>query len=336
MKVLFNCPLPFSLAHGGAQIQIEQTKAALEAIGVEVEWMRWWDEAQTGDVLHHFARPAPFFVSLAQAKGWRVVVSELLTEQGSRPAWAHWLHKIGLTLFEHLMPRPFASAISSRAMRMADACVALTKWEAHLMSHVYGVAPECVHVVPNGVEDTFLAPIGSRERSRWLVCTATITERKRVLELARAAVAAQAPTWIIGRPYSEGDPYAVEFVRVARENPEWVRFEGAIADRERLAEVYREARGFVLLSAMESLSLSALEAAACGCPLLLSDLPWATGSFGSHAQYCPIAGTAATSEALRRFYESAPRLAPPPRPLSWHEVAVQLRALYERLCSTSR
>ena len=41
---------------------------------------------------------------------------------------------------------------------------------------------------------------------------------------------------------------------------------------------YREARGFVLLSAMESLSLSALEAAACECPLFLSDLPWARSS----------------------------------------------------------
>ena len=32
MKILLHCHVPFLLAHGGAQIQIEQTKAALEKI----------------------------------------------------------------------------------------------------------------------------------------------------------------------------------------------------------------------------------------------------------------------------------------------------------------
>jgi len=32
MRVVFNCHLPFSLAHGGTQVQIERTRAALEAI----------------------------------------------------------------------------------------------------------------------------------------------------------------------------------------------------------------------------------------------------------------------------------------------------------------
>ena len=38
---------------------------------------------------------------------------------------------------------------------------------------------------------------------------------------------------------------------------------------------------------MESLSLSALEAAACGCPVLLSDLPWARTVFGQSALVLP-------------------------------------------------
>ena len=43
MKVLIDHQLPFLLAHGGLQIQIEQTKAALEKIGIEVEYLRFWD-----------------------------------------------------------------------------------------------------------------------------------------------------------------------------------------------------------------------------------------------------------------------------------------------------
>ena len=56
MKILLNCRLPFALAHGGMQTQIEQTQAALIALGLEVEPLRWWDATQTGDLIHYFGR----------------------------------------------------------------------------------------------------------------------------------------------------------------------------------------------------------------------------------------------------------------------------------------
>jgi glycosyltransferase involved in cell wall biosynthesis len=157
-----------------------------------------------------------------------------------------------------------------------------------------------------------------------------------VLELAEAAVRAEVPVWVIGKPYAPNDPYARRFEAVARQHPRWVRYEGPIQDRRRLAEIYSEARGFILLSTMESLSLSALEAQACGCPLLLSDLPWARQTFRTEASYCPIAGLRATSLRVGRFYREAPGLAPKSRPVSWAEVGEQLRGIYAGLLSTAR
>lgn len=62
-------------------------------------------------------------------------------------------------------------------------------------------------------------------------------------------------------------------IKSRRESPPGIlRNESPIQDRAHLAQVYSEARGFVLLNAMKILSLSALEAAACECPLLLSRL----------------------------------------------------------------
>jgi len=66
MKILFDCGVPFSFAHGGAQIQIEQTKAALESLGVEVDWFKWWKGQQTGEIIHVFGRPALCGVHLAK------------------------------------------------------------------------------------------------------------------------------------------------------------------------------------------------------------------------------------------------------------------------------
>ncbi|MGH7994056.1 MAG: glycosyltransferase, partial [Limisphaerales bacterium] len=142
------------------------------------------------------------------------------------------------------------------------------------------------------------------------------------------------PLWVLGKPYAEADPYAQQFLVFAKRHPEIIRYSGAIEDRYQLAQIYREARGFVLLSTKESLSLSALEAAACDCPLLLSDLPWARTTFGNTVWYCPVTiSTDKTAVALRSFYDAAPDLPPPAKPQSWNDVAEQLKELYDRMLS---
>ncbi len=334
MKVLFDHPTPFALAHGGLQIQIIQTREALQKLGVEVEFLRWWDADQTGDILHYFGRMRADLLRLAQGKGMKVVLADLLTSQGSRPKWRLKAQKTISATVRAWSP-DLAARLNWNSYRMADACIALTPWEADLLENLFGAPREKIKVIPNGVEEIFLQRYAA-DRGQWLVCTATITERKRVVELAEAAVQARTPLWIIGKPYSKDDPYARRLAEIARQNPALLRYEGAIEDRATLARIYREARGFVLLSAMESLSLSALEAAACGCRLLLSDLPWARTTFGNTVAYCPITiSNELTARTLKAFYDSAPVLTPPRQPASWHGIATEIKKLYETLLNGS-
>jgi glycosyltransferase involved in cell wall biosynthesis len=331
MKVLLENHTPFMLAHGGAQIQIEQTKAALEKLGVTVEPLRWWDETQTGDVLHHFAGIPIHIQRLAHQKGMRVVMSAFMSGLGSRPAWKRFMQQMVLRAARPVAPRRLRDLFGWDSYRLLDAIIALTPYEASLLTRIHNAPPSRVHIIPNGVEDVFLdsqpAP-----RGKWLVCTATIIELKGILKLAEMAVQARTPVWFIGQPYSDSDDYARRFLDYASQNRELVRYEGPIAGREQLARIYREARGFVLLSKWESLSLSALEAAACQCPLLLSDLPWARDAFKERATYCrPNESLPASAALLRRFYEAAPTLEPPPKPLSWLEVGRQVKTVYESI-----
>jgi glycosyltransferase involved in cell wall biosynthesis len=334
VKVLFNHHVPFGFSHGGVQIQIEQTKSALEKIGVEVEFLRWWDEKQTGDLLQHFGRLPAYIVRAAQQKGLKVVLAELLTEAGSRSTLRLKVEKSVRRIGQRIFPRNLLTTLSWESYRLADACVALTPWEASLMQQLFDAPLNRIHVVPNGVENAFLESKPA-QRGQWLVITATITERKRVVELAEAAVIAETPLWIIGKPYSDSSSYARRFLALTKQHPQLLLYEGPIGDRAKLAQIYREARGFVLLSVMESLSLSALEAAACGCPLLLSDLPWARSSFDTQASYCPITAPRQTADVLKGFYQAALNKPPPSRPLSWLEVAEQLKKIYEDLLKTS-
>jgi glycosyltransferase involved in cell wall biosynthesis len=331
MKVLFDHPNPFLLAHGGFQIQIEQTKAALERIGVEVEYLRWWDASQTGDIIHFFGRPGVGYIDYAHGKGLKVVVSDLLTGLGSRNAPQRLLQKAAIRSVQLLVPKAFTSRQGWETFQTADALIALTPWEGRLLVEMFNAPARAVHVVPNGVEDVFFEA-RQEKRGPWLVCTATVTERKRVLETAAAAAHGNVPLWVIGKPYSPSSDYFVRFSALRDRYPNIIRYEGPIQDRRELATVYRQARGFVLLSTMESLSLSALEAAACGCPLLLSDLPWARSVFADQVQYCQAtAAKAEVAASLRRFYDTANSLTPPTRPKPWTEIARQLSHIYERL-----
>src|SRR6478672_9522521 len=107
MKVLLNCHVPFQLAHGGAQIQIEQTWGALEKVGVQVEPLRWWDGQPNADIIHHFGRLSPQLINLAREKGIKVVLFELLTEHGSRSRLRHSFHKSMVRMLPRILPRSF-------------------------------------------------------------------------------------------------------------------------------------------------------------------------------------------------------------------------------------
>ena len=335
MKILFDHPDPFLLAYGGFQIQIEQTQQALEGLGLTVEPLRWWDVSQRGDLIHFFGRPFPNYIQLAQQKGLPVVFTALHSSVGVRALWKRLLQKTVMQIAERAVPS-MISRLAWESYRTADACLVVTPWEARLARELFGAPAAKVHVVPNGIEEVFFAAPAA-ERGRWLITTASILPVKRVLETAQAAVAANTPYWTIGKPHSENDAYYARFVQLCRAHPEVLRYEGGISDRAKLASLYREARGFVLLSHWESLSISSLEAAACECPLLLSDLPWAQTVFGDRASYCPAgASVPRTTEILRGFYDRAPRLAPPPPPKRWSEVGAQLKGLYESVLNRPR
>jgi len=335
MKILFDHTLPFILAHGGYQTQIEQTKAALERRGIEVEYIRWWDEKQKAPIIHYFGRPDGGYIEFAHDKGIKVVVAELLTGLGSRSSTARFAQKALMQFTQAALPQVYWSRLGWDTYQKADAFVSLTEWEGHLMHDIFRADPARVHIIPNGVEDIFFQSPATEKRepgAGYLVCTAAIHPRKRLLELAEAAACAKVPVWIIGRPYSETDPYYLRFLKVQQGNPNIIRYEGPVSDRAQLAKIYRQARGFVLLSTQESLSLSALEAAASHCPLLLSDLPWARTAFGTEATYADGAlPPARLAPILKAFFETAPSKRPSFKPLTWDEVAGQFHALYTGL-----
>jgi hypothetical protein len=83
---------------------------------------------------------------------------------------------------------------------------------------------------------------------------------------------------------------------------------------------------------METVSQSALEAAACGCPMLLSDLDWARVAFGSNALYCNAdAAPKNMAQKIKSFYDQCPTSKQNFHAGSWFEQRACLSAILKSL-----
>jgi len=334
MRILLDHNEPFLLAHGGLQLQIERTKSALEDIGVEVAYLKWWDDSQRGDLIHFFGRANPSHIEFAHSKGIKYVMQELLTSQGSRSVTHLRLQAAANRVLRRLLPANYRLPLRWDSYHTADSIIAITNWEAWIMSELFGAPHLRVRVVPNAIDDVFFRrEPGSR--GHYLICVATITERKRVLELAQAATMAKTPLKVVGKPYSKGDPYFLKFVESVESSQGIIEYLGPIHNPEQLVPYLHAARGFVLPSTMETQSLAALEAAASGLPLLLSDLPWAHATFSSKATYIPLCSGGLFADHLRRFFDLAHGLPLPPKPPTWQQVAGTLVRIYDSLLKDS-
>jgi hypothetical protein len=152
MKVLFHHLTPFTLPPDREQLQILRTRAALEQLGVEVEFLRWWDGNQTGDLIHFFGRIPFNLLELAHQKNVKVVMSESLADVSaltSRQLW--WRHR-AIHLSEKFLPGMSATAFAWASYRHADVCVAETGREAQLMMSLFGAPVRNLKVVAPGTD----------------------------------------------------------------------------------------------------------------------------------------------------------------------------------------
>lgn len=330
MKILFDHTLPFALAHGGYQTQIEMTMRAVERAGAEIDKVRWWDDRQTGDLIHLFAPADLGYLSLARQKKLPVVLTSLLGGDLQQTAGKLRRKRWKLKLFPKV---PGFGGINGllpwQAFHLCTVNHVSLATEKRILSDVYGVPAEKVALVPYGMSDTYLQARPSERPGDFLVSTGTITERKRPVEMARLAVAAQVPILFVGKPYHEKDPYWLEFRSLLDER--FVRYLPHVAGEAQMIELYRSARGFTLGSVTENWCLSAHEAAACGLPCLLRPQPWSLERFGAEARYLTD-DPAKDVAILRKFYEDAPTMpVPQVKQWSWWEVGEQLVEVYQKI-----
>ena len=331
MKVLFSCSVPFFLAHGGSQTLTEALMRELSALGVEVEPARWWDENQTGDILHYIARPTTLNLRLAHQKGLKVVFTDLLDQTASRPKSRLLLQRAFSKSAGRVLAK-FTGQLNWEVYREADAIFFAVPHEREVAQYLFEADASRTHVIPHGLEEEALQALAQPQvEEDYLVSIATIAQRKNSVLLAEAARAAKLPVVFLGKPYAADDPYFLRFKELV--DGKYVRYPGFVSNEEKYHYLCG-ARGFALLSQFESGCIAVFEAAAAGLPLLLSDLRWARQSYPGARDIAFVKPKDAIelSEKLGEFYRRAHRQRGTTFPLlNWKQVANKYLHSYEQI-----
>ncbi len=268
----------------GPEAPIEKSRI-LTYLPEFIEWVQRFVEREglAYDVIHsHYWLSG--LAALALRLAWRAPVIHMFHTLGQLK------NRIARGVEEREPPQRLEA--EHRLVREADHLVAATPLEKAQLAWLYGATPSHITVIPPGVDLQRFRPIPKEEARRILGFP---TERRYVLFVGRieplkgletlmravAILAQDCPTWtrdfavvVIG-----GDPDATadaEMQRLQQLREELgigdlVAFLGAKA-QETLPYYYNAADVVVMPSDYESFGLVALEAMACGTPVIASDV----------------------------------------------------------------
>jgi len=334
MKVIFVSQLPLSLTLGGVELQTLRTAEALRTVGVEVELLDPWKLTFDGDLLHCFTSEYQIAEVVAHAKGLNIPVVTSAVFSPRRPvvlyrAWA---------LVDRLLPLKTSFGLRRAVLHESSAVIALTRREAADLVALFHLPATKVHVIGNGTDeafftatpDEFVAVHGLRE---CVLCVGPLRRLKNQHRVLDAVGGEGLPLILIGPAYGKEPDYAREIeARVARMGSAVKWLGGLPQDSSLLASAFAAAKVVVLPSLAEGQPLTVLQAAAAGANIVVSDLPYLREAFGDYVWYCDPMSVHSIRNAVRDAY-LAPRglryRSPPPWLLSWHDVAIQVRRVYE-------
>ncbi len=207
--------------------------------------------------------------------------------------WVHIAHTLGLvknrSLAEGARPEPRQRIrVEGELAQQADLLIASTADEAQDLIDSYGADPQRVSIVPPGVDLAMFQPMDRsvarreiRYGSERLLLFVGRLERLKGVEVAIRALGLlrdrqhdDVRLLILGEDSHEGDENEEERLKAIASDVDVrdrVDFIGSVAHHE-LPYFYAAADVCVMPSYSESFGLVALEAQACGCPVVASDV----------------------------------------------------------------
>jgi glycosyltransferase involved in cell wall biosynthesis len=326
---------------GGLQVQVIETTRALQNAGVDAILFDYAKhKLQDFDVAHVFAAINGNHRIVAQAcsDGLPVVLSTVL-----HPPWSK-TDDCRSDLISRCAARFSGWSMTTThdhvhaCLSGASVVVALGKLEEEMLVNGYGVPADKIRVVPNGIKESFFKTDQQLFRERfgiegpYALNVASVSPYKNQLT-ALQALKGKIPLVVFGPCAAEHRDYLAS---LEDQGGEWFRYLGILDnDDPALPSAYAGASLFVLPSQTEVQPISALEALAADCPVIITK----NHSLDMLADRSILREIAPNdADAISRIAESL--LDSPPAPgrlrtqvdqLTWARVAEELQLIYRDL-----
>lgn len=355
MKVAFLSRSTLFSSPGGDTVQLEQTAAGLERLGVKVDIRLAHEKLDYSEynLLHFFniIRPADILNHVKAAR-CPVVLSTILVDyseydQRFREGLVGWLSRN--TNRDNV---EFVKAIARRVRNGEPITSPSYVWRGHRNSIKYLLKQSaCLlpnshseyrrlvrdygierpyRVIPNAIETSRFgkATIPPPEARSGLLAVGRIERYKNQLSLIRAIQSSDYKLTLVGKPGANHQDYFEQCKAEAGTNVTFVPH----LPQEELVDWYLKARVHVVPSWFETTGLSNLEAGALGCQLVITDRGDTTEYFQKDAFYCEPDSVASIRAAIDKAYA-----APAPKALrerilneyTWDQAAKTTLAAYE-------
>jgi glycosyltransferase involved in cell wall biosynthesis len=335
INVLFASRMDFGLRTGGVQMQLTQTRQALESMGVNViQCNPWQDSLKDADVCHLFTT-APEMFSYAKTATQRKIPLVITPVMNSpEPVWQM---KIKTKLLSQL-PGMYSQLRQARAMlAAADAVLPLTEDEKAFLTQVFEI-PTCkMQVIPNGVENRFSLATHELFVQKFgfkpdVLFVGRIDRNKNILSLITALAGTGLKLAVVGFPYAEEQNVFEQFKTLLGVN---VTYVGHLHNSDPLlASAYAASKVFCLPSFKEVMPLTVLEALAAGCRIVMTTNSAMTGFLGHTVNYVNPRNPADIRKKVLAACQSEPPCLLRQRVLetcSWEKVGIAVYNVYAKL-----
>jgi len=321
MKIALISRATLFTAKGGDTVQITETKAHLEKLGIDAEIilngsvinyeqydiLHFFNLIRPADILRHIKKSGkPFLITpiwidysaydQTQRKGLLSLAKYLSRDKieylKTIVRWVRGKDKWpGITYL-------FKGQYNSMAeiVKKARALLTNSDEEYETLRLVFPtIAPKVV--VPLGVNDNIFCPTAEAGREQnMIICVARIEGIKNQLNLIKALNNTHFTLYLIGAAAPNQQAYYQECKRIAGSN---IKFIDHLPQQE-LISFYQQAGAHILPSWYESCGLSSLEAAAMGCSVVITRNGFASSYFGEEAFYCDPASPKSILETIKK------------------------------------
>ncbi|KAA6303733.1 MAG: hypothetical protein EZS26_000284 [Candidatus Ordinivivax streblomastigis] len=334
MKVLLFDTTNAFLTPGGKTTHALKLQQELSKLGVEVEFVRWWDESQSDCDIIHFLATNTSVAKLAQARGKKTVLNLIFDFESSKSGKEQLKAKLKNKLAGII---PF---VTDRAYWHS-----FPYFNKIIFMHEYDRQAALRYFPQLSISNTLIIPHAYDPAdmyllnhlniteinlpTKYLISCAHISQRKQSILLAQYAKQAQVPIVFIGGGTAT-DKYFQAFQKEI--DNRYVYYPGYVS-KEWKDCIEQNAAGFVLLSQGESGCISVYEAAAYKLPIMLSNLPWAWGYENpTDIKFCDLYNDKAAIQQIKTFYDQSKKLDHYPFKIhTWQEIAEKYLNLYKEL-----